>query len=334
MGQSMQFGINVNTRVPVIFPDDYDIDQLLDLAVHSENLGYDSVWVGDNFFSKPRLESITMLSAIAARTKRVALGTAALISPLRNTVWLALSWGALDRISKGRTILGICVGGGSAEAGGPGFTAEFDVARVPYKKRGRLLEEQIALLRELWSDGPVEREDEFHTLPGVDLKPKPQRQGGPPIWVSSNPQVFDIEAPIVERMLRRVARMTDGWMSCTATPDEYRSLWNRVLEYADEYGREKDSLTPAYQVTLNVNEDREAARADATEVLNRYYSTTHTDLSEGMWDRDPFGTPQEVLEHLCRMKEAGVRTFIFRFASRNQAEQVDRFTDSVLPGLR
>jgi len=53
-----------------------------------------------------------------------------------------------------------------------------------------------------------------------------------------------------------------------------------------------------------------------------------------MWDRDPFGTPQEVLDHLGRMKEAGVRTFIFRFASRNQTEQLERFTESVLPGLR
>ncbi len=334
MSDAMHFGVNVNTRVPVIFPDAYDIDQLLELAVRSENLGYDSVWVGDNFFSKARLESITTLSAIAVRTKRVALGTAALISPLRNTIWLALAWGTLDRIAKGRTILGVCVGGGSAESGGPGFTAEFDVARVPYKKRGRLLEQQIALLRELWSEGPVEREDEFHTLPGLDLKPKAHRPGGPPIWISSNPQVFDLDAPIVERMLRRVARMADGWMSCTATPEEYRSLWNRVLEYADEYGRETDTLTPAYQVTLNVNENRKAARADATEVLNRYYSTEHKDLSEGMWERDPFGTPQEVLDHLCRMKEAGVRTFIFRFASRSQAEQVERFTDSVLPKLR
>ncbi len=334
MGGSMQFGVNVNTRVPVIFPDDYDIDQLLDLAVRTEELGYDSVWVGDNFFSKARLESITTLSAIATRTRRVALGTAALISPLRNTVWLALAWATLDRIAKGRTILAVCVGGGSAEAGGPGFTAEFDVAQVPYKRRGRLLEAQISLLQESWSDGAAERDDEFHFLPGVNLKPKPAQEGGPPIWISSNPQVFDIDAPIVEKMLRRVARMADGWMSCTATPEEYRSIWNRILEYADEYGRAEDALTPSYQVTLNVNQDPKKAMAEATEMLNRYYTMNYTDLSEGIWGRDPFGTPQEVLDRLGAMKEAGVRKFIFRFASRHQAEQLERFTESVLPGLR
>ncbi len=334
MVEPVRFGINVNTRVPVIFPDSYDLDQLLDLAVHSENLGYDSVWVGDNYFSKPRMESITTLSAVAARTQRVSLGTAALISPLRNTIWLALAWATLDQISKGRTILGICVGGGSAEAGGPGFTAEFDVARVPYKKRGRLLEGQIELLRELWSEGAVERENEFHSIPGIDLEPKASKEGGPPIWISSNPQVFDLDAPIVERMLRRVARLADGWMSCTATPEEYRSIWNRVLEYAEQCGRSPDELTPSYQVTLNVNEDRAAAMTEATETLNRYYTMDYTDLTDGIWGRDPFGTPQEVLDRLGAMKEAGVRYFIFRFASRHQKEQVDRFTESVLPGLR
>jgi len=334
MSPSVRFGVNVNTRLPVIFPEDYGLDQLLDLAVQAEELGYESVWVGDNFFSKARLESITTLSAIAARTRRVRLGTAALISPLRHTVWLALSWGTLDRISKGRTLLAICVGGGSAESGGPGFTAEFDVARIPYKKRGRLLEEQIKTLRELWSDGPVQRDDEFHTLPGLNLEPKPAQPGGPPIWISNNPQIFDLDAPIVERMLRRVARLADGWMTCTATPEEFRALWGRVREYADEYDRPEDAVTPAYQITLNVGKDRASARAEALEILNRYYSTKQRDLSEGMWERDPFGAPGEVQDHLGRMIEAGVRKFILRFASRNQAEQVERFTDSVWPAFR
>ncbi|MFQ5691419.1 MAG: LLM class flavin-dependent oxidoreductase [Nitrospinota bacterium] len=334
MGPPLHFGVNVNTRVPVLFPESYDIDRLLDLAVRAEGLGYDSVWVGDNFFSKARLESITTLSAIAVRTRRVELGTATLVSPLRHTLWLALAWGTLDRISGGRTILAVCVGGGSAEAGGPGFTLEFDVARVPYKRRGRLLEAQIQLLRDLWSPGAVQRKDEFHAFPPLEIQPKPARAGGPPIWISSNPQVFDIDRPIVERMLRRVARLADGWMTCTATPEEFRSLWGRIQDYAGESGRSPEALTPVYQVTLNVGKDRAGARAEALDFLNAYYTTDHRDLSESMWGRDPFGPPEEVLERLVAMKEAGVRTFIFRFASRDQAGQLERFTELVLPGLR
>ncbi|MBI2879985.1 MAG: LLM class flavin-dependent oxidoreductase [Candidatus Tectomicrobia bacterium] len=334
MSLSMRLGVNVNTRVPVIFPESYDIDRLLDLAVRAEQLGYDSVWVGDNFFSKARLESITTLSAIAMRTRRVGLGTAALIAPLRHTVWLALAWATLDRIAKGRTVLAVCVGGGNAESGGPGFVSEFDVARVPYQRRGRILEEQIQLLRDFWSPGPVRRNDAFHTLPELDLRPKPEREGGPPIWVSCNPQVFDLREPVVERMLRRVARLADGWMTCTATPAEYRILWERIQTHAGGLGRAPDALTPAYQVTLNVGKDRARARAEGLEYVNAYYTTGHRDLSESMWRRDPFGTAEEVLEHLAALKEAGVATFIFRFASRNQMEQLERFTDSVLPGLR
>src|SRR5579864_3828000 len=90
--RGIDVGINVNTRCPIIYPEHYPASRLVDLAAHVETLGYDTVYVGDNYFSKPRLESTTTLAAIASRTTRVKLATSALISPLRNTVWLALHW--------------------------------------------------------------------------------------------------------------------------------------------------------------------------------------------------------------------------------------------------
>ena len=108
--QRVDFGVNVNTRCPVIYPKQYPAPRLVDLAVQVEKLGYDTVFVGDNYFSKPRLESTATLAAIAARTKRIKLATSALIAPLRNTVWLALHWATIDQISRGRTILVVCVG--------------------------------------------------------------------------------------------------------------------------------------------------------------------------------------------------------------------------------
>src|SRR5947209_16031807 len=79
---------------------------LLGLAERAEALGYDSIWVGDSILARPRHEPLTLLSAVAARTRRVELGTAVLLSALRNPVVLAHGIATLDQISQGRFIPG------------------------------------------------------------------------------------------------------------------------------------------------------------------------------------------------------------------------------------
>ncbi|HEY7677834.1 MAG TPA: LLM class flavin-dependent oxidoreductase [Candidatus Methylomirabilis sp.] len=332
--KKVDFGVNVNTRAPIIYPKQYPAHRLPDLAVLVEKLGYDTVFVGDNYFSKPRLESTTTLAAVASRTKRVKLATSALISPLRNTVWLALQWATVDQLSNGRTVLVACVGGGSAEAGGPEFTREFDVAGVPYNKRGAIMEEQIQVLRSLWTEPKTTFKGQFHTLDNIPFGVKPVQRRCPQIWIANNPQIFPLDAAVVERMLRRVARMADGWQTCLATPEEYRSLYGRIQQYAREAGRDPDAIVPSYQVLMNVNRDRAKARKEALEFTNKYYVTTYKSIEESMWERDPFGTPDDCIKKLKGIIEAGCRSFSFRFASPDQFGQVERFTKSVLPALK
>ncbi|MEE8491377.1 MAG: LLM class flavin-dependent oxidoreductase, partial [Acidimicrobiia bacterium] len=105
----MHFGVNLNNREPLIAPD-YSLQDLLDLSTLVETNGFDSVWVGDSLFSKPRWEAISLLSAISQRTERVKLGTSCLVTSTRNPLYLALEWATLDKISNGRTILGACMG--------------------------------------------------------------------------------------------------------------------------------------------------------------------------------------------------------------------------------
>src|SRR5258708_27456286 len=80
---------------------------LLDLAARAENLGFDSVWVGDSLLARPRHDPLTLLAAVAARTKKVALGTAVFLPALRNPVVLAHQLATLDQIAEGRLILGV-----------------------------------------------------------------------------------------------------------------------------------------------------------------------------------------------------------------------------------
>ena len=109
MTAPLAFGVNLNNREPLIAPD-YDLAMLLDLSTVVEASGFDSVWLGDSLFSKPRYEPISLLAAISQRTSKVKLGTACMVSSTRNPLYLALEWATLDQLSGGRTILGTGMG--------------------------------------------------------------------------------------------------------------------------------------------------------------------------------------------------------------------------------
>src|SRR5882757_451147 len=123
---------------------------LLALAEKAEALGFDSIWVGDSLLARPRHDPLTLLAAVAARTRKAELGTAVLLPALRNPVVLAQQVATLDRLSEGRFILGVGIA-----TDVPNIRAEFEAAGVPFEKRvGRLLE-GLALCRELWTGKPV-----------------------------------------------------------------------------------------------------------------------------------------------------------------------------------
>src|SRR5690349_15560092 len=153
----IKFGVNINNREPLIAPD-YSLTDLLALSERVETLGFDSVWVGDSLFSKPRFEPITLLSAISQRTGRVKLGTACMVSGTRNPLYLALEWATLDHLSNGRTILG--TGMGNPEEG---VRREYAALGLDFERRASIFEEGLAVLRELWTEGETNFQgDHFH----------------------------------------------------------------------------------------------------------------------------------------------------------------------------
>src|SRR5437867_9510007 len=111
MRKKINFGITLFNRGPFLFPEKITVDTLLQIARRADEDEFDSVWTGDNLLALPRLESITLLSAVAALTKRVKVGIACMASfALRNPLQLADSWSTLDQISHGRAILVACLG--------------------------------------------------------------------------------------------------------------------------------------------------------------------------------------------------------------------------------
>src|SRR5215470_2494724 len=129
----------------------HETGALLALAETAEKLGYDSIWVGDSVLARPRHDALTLLAAVAARTRRAELGTAVLLPALRNPVLLAHQVATLDRIAEGRVILGVGIA-----SDWPNIRAEFEAAGVSFDKRiGRLIE-GLALCRALWTGQPVD----------------------------------------------------------------------------------------------------------------------------------------------------------------------------------
>mgnify|MGYP000870273948 CR=1 FL=1 len=205
---SLEFGVNLNNREPLIAPD-YDLQMLLDLAERVEEHGFDSLWVGDSLFSKPRWEPISLLSAISQRTERVKLGTACMVSSTRNPLYLALEWATLDALSGGRTILG--TGAGNPEQG---VRREFEALGLQFGKRGEIFEEGLAVLRALWTEGRVTfegkhfRYDDVAFYSGTEMGPLMPVQSPPQITVPSS-CTFGVESSLrkqASELCRSVAK--------------------------------------------------------------------------------------------------------------------------------
>jgi alkanesulfonate monooxygenase SsuD/methylene tetrahydromethanopterin reductase-like flavin-dependent oxidoreductase (luciferase family) len=300
--------------------------ELLDMADRAEASGaFDSVWVGDSLFAKPRLDAVTLLAAIAGRTRKMRLGPACLASfPLRNPLVFAYEWASLDQISGGRTALIICAGGGSAGD----WDAEARALKVPVAERQRRLEEHVTILRRLWSEDHVSHEGQFFQFDNITLEPKPLQQPCP-IWLANNPWTVNPNPARVERALRRVARFADGWQTHSLPPAVFKEYWATILSYAREEGRDPSRFENCFYHNINVNEDREAAFEETKKFLDLYYSANFSREKIEAWSA--MGSPEQCIENLRSFKGTGMQRVTLRMCSWDQVGQLERVVREVLP---
>lgn len=228
---------------------------LLRLAERAEQLGYDSVWVGDSVLARPRHEPITLLAGVAARTKRVQLGTAVLLPALRNPVLLAHQVATLDQVSEGRVILGVGIA-----TDVPNIRAEFRACGVPFDKRVGTLMEGMRLCKALWSGKPVDWEGRWHIEQGV-LGPVPHRPGGPPIWGGGS----------VPAALERAGKHFDGWFPNGPEARVWGEHLRQVQAHARAAGRKPEDVIAAAYLTLFVDDNAGHAENRMNEFLSAYY---------------------------------------------------------------
>ena len=335
----IQFGVNLNNREPLIAPD-YDLQALLDLSERVEALGFDSVWVGDSLFSKPRYEPMTLLAAISQRTSQVRLGTACLVTSTRNPLYTALEWATLDAISEGRMILGPCMGNPEE-----GVRREFEALGLPFSDRATVFAEGLEVISELFRTGTTSfqgtyyRFDDVAFHSGTEMSPLRPLQAPPPIWIVSNPRLLgdkpsDKMQAIMERACDRIIRLGDGWMTCCRAqhPEELSEQIGYLQEAAARHGRDFDDYTVAYQVTMNIGESAEQARDAFGDYISKYYPELSRAMDLSNWG--PVGTPEEIAAWLQEFQSRGVTHFICRFGAIDQFGQVERFAEEVLPAFQ
>jgi probable F420-dependent oxidoreductase len=310
-----EFGVLLPTREAVM-SGRMETGPLLAMAERAEAGGFDSVWIGDSLTARPRHEPLTLLAAVAGRTRRVRLGTAVLLPALRPPVVLAHVVGTLDRVAEGRLILGVGI---AADA--PAIRKEFAAAGVPFERRvGRFLE-TLEICRALWSRDGVSFRGKHFTLEDVTMEPKPQRPGGPPIWIGGS-------GPTA---LREAARF-DAWFPTGPHVEFFAEQFPLIQAAARAAGRPSDTVTGAAYVTLALDPDVATAERRLHGFLETYYAAPARAI---IARQATYAGPLEgCVEWLQRWIAAGCRHLMIRFAGGDQLAQVDETATRLLPRLR
>lgn len=301
-------------------------DEMLQMAEIADRSGaFQSVWVGDSLLGKPRMESMTLLAGIAARTTRVRLGPACMASfPLRDPVLLAYQWASLDLLSGGRTVLVACTGIVPQEGG----RIEGELYGLQPKDRVKRLIEWIKLLKLLWTEDNVTFEGEHYRCEGITIEPKPAAKPRPPIWIANNAQG---DRALIERTHRRVVRHADGWETSLSDPDDVRWRLEDIRRKAEEMGRDPATIETHLYHNININSNRSEALEESKRFLDIYYSQDTPADRVASWTAA--GTPDECVQHLRAYQEMGIDEVTVRITGWDQLGQLDRVIKEVAPRL-
>ena len=228
-------------RYGVVFPQTEigkDPSAIRDFAQAAEELGYHHLLaydhvVGANPASRPGWrppytykdtfhEPFVLFGYLAGLTKRIELATGVIILPQRQTVLVAKQAAALDVLSGGRLRLGIGIGWNPVE---------YEALGENFKNRGRRSEEQVEVMRKLWTQELVTFEGEWYKITDAGLNPLPI-QRPIPIWFGGGH----------DQTLRRVARLGDGWFPLLGPDDKCRAMIEKIRAYTREAGRDPRSV--------------------------------------------------------------------------------------------
>ena len=300
-------------------------EETLEQTLLAEKLGYESALVCEHhllpdagYFPQP----LIAVAGLASATKKIRVGTGVMLLPLYHPLHVAEMAASIDVISNGRLILGV----------GQGYRPEeFNGFGVSLHNRGALLEENVKMIRDLWTKDKVAIHGKFHDLPEMTLSPKPLQKPSPPIWVAAKS----------EAAVRRAARICDAYFMDPVTPQavlkQRRHAFNDELK---KIGRDQPRReVPLFREAFAARTDEEAWKDVLEPVLHiykEYYLWGHMQDEEGN-PVDPKKVSYEQFLQLLRKRFiiGGPDTCIAQIEKYRKEVEVDHLIFRIhFPGLR
>jgi alkanesulfonate monooxygenase SsuD/methylene tetrahydromethanopterin reductase-like flavin-dependent oxidoreductase (luciferase family) len=333
---SVTFGIQLCDQHPA---DDDQHARFLDLIEQvrlARDLGFNTIVAGQHFLSDPlaMLQSIPVLSRLAAETGEMRLGTCVLLLGLSNPVMAAEQVATLDVITGGRTVMGAALGYRGVE---------FDAFGVPRDQRVARFEANLAIVTRLLRGGRVSVDEPHCRLDDVALTLRPLQAPAPPVWIGANS----------DKALQRVARHADTWVinphaRLETLERQVREVYRPALAALDKPF--PDELPIRREIF--VAEDRATAMHDAAPWLLKKYETYrrwgqdevladddvfHAEAEELFSDRFILGSPEDCIEEIDRYcEQLGTTEFIVRvqwpgMPNELALENIRRIGETLIP---
>ena len=291
---------------------------LMQAAQQAESLGYDSVWAADRLvmpwkiettypYSKeatfivppdrPFFDTLTCLAFLAGCTEKIQLGMSVMVLPYRHPLHWAKIATTIDQLSMGRLILGVGVGW---------MEEEFTAMNAPFKERGKVSDEQLTLLKQLWSEEHISFHGRYYNVDDIAFNPKPYQKPRLPIWVGGEGK----------HAQRRAAIFGDAWFPyfVRITPNELAAGFENVRSEARKAGRKPEDVQLACCLPIEIT-------ANAGAPIENYLK----------------GSIDQVTERLMEFMDVGVVHIGLQFMIPHypeRQEQIERFAREALPTLK
>jgi probable F420-dependent oxidoreductase len=291
---------------------------LMEAAQQAEALGYNSVWAADRLvipwkidttypYSKeatfivppdrPFFDTMTCLAFLAGCTENIELGMSVMVMPYRHPLHWARIATTIDQLAAGRLILGVGVGW---------MEEEFAAMNVPFKERGKISDEQLTFIKQLWHDEHVTFHGSYYHVDDIAFLPKPHRQPRIPIWVGGEGKLAQ----------RRAGRFGDAWFPyfVRITPEELAAGFDNVRAEAKTAGRNPEDVELACCLPVELS------------------PTTGPSITDYLK-----GSVEQVTERLQQFMDVGVTHIGLQFMIPHypeRREQIERFAKEALPLLK
>ncbi len=292
-----------------------DMQLIRNFVTEAEALGYDSLWVQEKIVGDfSMLEPVSLLCYTAALTSKLRLGTAVLLTVLRNPVQLAKSLSTLDQMSHGRLMVGVGIGFGIRRH----VPLEESIFGYSGERRVRRFTEGLQVMKALWTEPLASFEGTFWKFKDVPMEPKPFQKPHPPVWFGAHR----------EPALRRAVKYGEGWMgagsSSTADFIKESALIRRFL---DEAGRDPASFAISKRVYLAVDGNRERAERRLREWFAVRYKNADLASRVAIW-----GSVAECTEKLLEIVRAGAKHLVLNPVF-DQMEHLELLAKEITPHL-